>query len=166
MPPTQIAQVELDGRVQYWMICIRGRAQEGQLSAARIRRSGLLRRTTPLTRRVGLDLRNMSRDAVQRISFALAQLPLFGQKSTVPSPARLRPRPLCGEQEARVHSAGYCSDPRAIEDHQATGIDHACLLVVCSSAPVRPVSGWHYAAGNRDEVRTDRHRPAARALIR
>jgi UDP-glucose 4-epimerase len=45
--------------------------------------------------------------------------------------------------------------------------DHplSCLLVVCSDAAVRPVSARHYAAGNRDEVRTDRHRPKARALI-
>jgi hypothetical protein len=41
-----------------------------------------------------------------------------------------------------------------------------CLLVVCSAAPVPPVSARHNAAGNRDEVRTDRHRLTARALIR
>jgi hypothetical protein len=37
----------------------------------------------------------------------------INQKSTVASPARLRPRPLPGEQEARVHRAGNCSAPRA-----------------------------------------------------
>ena len=64
------------------------------------------------------------------------------QESTVPSPARLRPRPLCGEQEARVHSAGNCSAPRRL---RMTGLPRSIMLV-CSSAQARPVSGWHYAA--------------------
>src|SRR6266446_7456376 len=39
------------------------------------------------------------------------------------------------------------------------------LLVVCSAAPVPPVSARHCPAGIRDEVRTERHRLALRALI-
>jgi len=40
---------------------------------------------------------------------------------------------------AAAHSLGHA----AMSSNQN---DHACLLVVCSAAPVRAVSGWHNPA--------------------
>jgi hypothetical protein len=75
------------------------------------------------------------------------------QKSKVPSPARLRSRLLCGEQKGLSPQGWKLLGSQATDDHRVTEIDHACLLLVCSSAPVRPVSARHYAAGTRAEVR-------------